>query len=272
MPTGSDRDQAGLTWQTEIWNRMSQIYKSEIDRRFVPVVDRVIAHAGLKPGERVLDLGAGTGSVSFQVAPLVAPGGRVTGLDISPEMVAVARERAQELGLDNISFQEGRAEAIPAADGAFDAALASLSMMYVIDRETAAREIARVVRVGGRLVAAVWAAPEDCDIAKFQKIASGFAPAPPVSDVSPWALAAPKPFCVQLEDAGFDVRIETETLGFSFDDFASAWETLAGVTVAKLTPEQQLEARAAVMASMWPNDDGPRDFRNMTHFIVGQRR
>ena len=272
MPTEYDRDRAGLTWQTEVWNRMSQIYEREIDRRFVPVIEQVIARAGLKPGEHALDLGAGTGSVALRAATLVAPGGRVTGLDISSEMLALSRRRAEDLGLDNISFREGRAEAIPAADGAFDVALASLSLMYVIDRAAAAIEIARVIRPGGRLVVAVWAGAEQCDIVRFQQIAGNFAATPPVSGVSPWALADPAPFLVQLADAGIDARVETETLGFSFDDFASAWEALAGVTIAQLTPEQQQEAQAAVMATMWPHGDGPRHFRNMTHFITGQRR
>src|SRR5262249_7947691 len=272
MPTEYDRDRAGLTWQTEVWNRMSQIYEREIDRRFIPVIEQVITRAGLKPGERALDLGAGTGSVALRAATLVIPGGSVMGVDISSEMLALARRRGEELGLDNISFREGRAEAIPAADAAFDVALASLSLMYVIDRAAAGMEIARVIRHGGRLVAAVWAGPEQCDIVRFQQIASSFSPTPPVTGVSPWALADPTSFLTQLADAGIDARVETETLGFSFDDFAPAWETLAGVTIAQLAPEQQQEAKAAVMAAMWPNGDGPRDFRNVSHFITGRRR
>src|SRR5262245_8063339 len=124
MHTETDQDQAGLTWQTEVWNRMSQIYQLEIDRRFVPVIEQVIARADLKPGEQALDLGAGTGSVTLRAATLVAPGGRVTGLDISSDMLALARRRAEELGLGNISFHEGRAEVIPAADAAFDVVMA----------------------------------------------------------------------------------------------------------------------------------------------------
>jgi SAM-dependent methyltransferase len=267
-----DSYQAGLAWQTEIWNRMSDVYMRELDRRFVPVIEQVIARAGLSPGERALDIGAGTGPVALRAATLVAPGGSVTGIDISPEMLALARLRAEELGLDNVSFREGRAEAIPAVDAAFDVALASLSLMYVIDRNAAAREIARVIRPGGRLVAAAWAGPEQCDIARFQQIVGSFAPTPPVPGVSPWALADPAPFLAQLADAGIDAQVETATLGFSFDDFASVWEALAGVTVAQLGVEQRQQAQAAVIAAMWPQGDGPRHFRNSTHFITGRRR
>ncbi len=272
MSMENDSYRAGLSWQTEIWNRMSDVYMREIDRRFVPVIEEVITRAGLSPGARALDIGAGTGSATLRAATLVAPGGSVTGIDISSEMLALARRRAEELGLDNISFREGRAEAIPAADAAFDVALASLSLMYVIDRDAAAREIARVIKPGGRLVAAAWAGPEQCDIARFQQIVGGFAPTPPVPGVSPWALADPAPFLAQLADAGVDARVETVTLGFTFDDFASVWEALAGVTVAQFTPGQRQEAQAAVMAAMWPHGNGPRHFSNATHFITGKRR
>ena len=59
-----ERDREGLAWQTRVWDRMSNIYLREIDRRFVPVVENVLARARLQPGERVLDLGTGTGAVA----------------------------------------------------------------------------------------------------------------------------------------------------------------------------------------------------------------
>ncbi len=154
----------------------------------------------------------------------------------------------------------------------FDAVLASLSLMYVIDRAAAARECARVLRPGGRFVAAVWARPEECDIVLFQQTAGRFAPAPPVPGVGPGALADAAPFINQLAEAGIDASVETESLGFDFDDFASAWEVLAGVTTAALDSERLEEARTAVQAVMWPDGDGPRHFRNVTQFIVGRKR
>ena len=98
-------------------------------------------------------------------------------------MLAVARRRATELGLDHVTFREGRAEEIPADHGAVEVVFASLSLMYAIDRAAAAREIARVLRPGGRLVAAVWAGPEQCDLVLFQQTAGRFAP-PHQSQVS----------------------------------------------------------------------------------------
>jgi hypothetical protein len=120
-------------------------------------------------------------------------------------------------------------------------------------------------------VAAAWAGPEQCDIARFRQIVGSFAPTPPMPGVSPWALADPAPFPAQLAKEGIDARVEIVTLGFSFDDLASVWEALAGVTVAQLPAEQRQEAQAAVMAAMWPHGDGLRHFRNATHFITGLR-
>jgi SAM-dependent methyltransferase len=267
-----ERDCEGLAWQRGIWDRYPEIYWHEVDRRFAPVVEQVITRAALQPGQHVLDLGTGTGSVALQAASLIGPCGEVLGVDISPEMLAVAHQRATAVGLTNVRFREGRAETIPAEEGHFHVVLASLSLMYAIDRAAAAREIARVLRPGGRFVAAVWAGPEQCDIVLFQQTAGRFAPLPPVPGVGPGALADPTPFLQQLADADMEAHVETETLGFGFDNLISAWTVLAGVTTAQLPPERQQEAQAAVRATMWPQGEGPRYFRNLTQFIVGQRR
>lgn len=261
----------GLAWQVGVWDRMAQPYQRELDRCFASVVDGVVARARLQAGERILDLGTGTGSIAIRAAALAGAGGHVTGVDISSEMLALARERASALGLGTVTFREGRAEAIPADSSAFDIVLASLSLMYVIDRAAAAREIARVLRPHGRFVAAVWAAAADCDIVRLQEAAACFAPSPPVAGVGPGALADVRALLAQLESVGVRAAVETEVLGFDFEDFDSAWVVLAGVTAAALAPERRDEAKAAVRTLMWPDGDGPRHFRNTTQFIVGTR-
>ena len=263
--------EAALQWQVGVWDRMSPIYLREVDDRFTEVIDGVVRRAGLQRGQQVLDLGTGTGSVALKTASTVLPGGTVTAVDISREMLGLARQRALTMGLSNITFLEGRAEEIPAPSGRFDVVLASLSLMYVIDRAAAAREITRVLRPGGRLVAAVWGGPEDADIVRFQQIAGSFAPKPPVPGVGPGALADPAEFLAQLEQAGISASVEAETTSFAFDDFSSAWDVLAGVTAAQLSSERQEEAKAAVRAQMWPTGDGPRRFSNLTQFILGTR-
>ena len=265
----SGRD-AARTWQVGVWDRISRLYWNEIDVRFSPVVDGVLARAELRPGERVIDLGAGTGALAAKAAAAVGPAGSVLALDVSPEMLALARGRAEHAA-PAFDVVEGSAEAIPAADASCDAILASLSLMYVVDRHAAAREIARVLDDGGRFVAAVWGAPDACDIVLFQQTAGAFAPPPPVAGVGPGALADARGFLDQLSRSGIEARVEVEVLEFGFDDFEAAWEVLAGVTTADLAPERRREAKGAVQAAMWPQPAEPRRFRNTTQFIVGAR-
>jgi SAM-dependent methyltransferase len=262
-------DEKGLAWQTGVWDKISDLYLEEVDQRFVPVIEGVIDRADIRPGESVLDLGTGTGAVALRVASLVGNEGNVIGIDISQEMLGLAAQKAKDLGITNVDFQEGRAESIPAEDSSFDIVLASLSLMYVIDRAAAAREIGRVLRPGGKFVAAVWAAPDTCDIVLFQQTAGSFAPPPPVTGVGPGAMADPSGFLDQLSQSGVKALVETECLGFEFSDFASAWDVLAGVTTANLAPDVQEQAKNAVRQLMWSNTAESRYFRNTTQFIVG---
>jgi SAM-dependent methyltransferase len=165
----------------------------------------------------------------------------------------------------------GTAEAIPAEAESLDAVLASLSLMFAIDRAAAAREIARVLRRGGRLVAAVWGGADVDDLVLFQQTAGAFAPPPPVPGVGPGALADPGPFLAELSRSGIEARVETEMVEFEFESFDAAWEVFAAVTAAALPPERQEQAKAGVQLAMWPEPEQRRRFRNATQFIIGTR-
>jgi ubiquinone/menaquinone biosynthesis C-methylase UbiE len=268
--TDRQDDHEALGWQVGVWDRISDVYVREIDQRFAPIVHALIERAQLQPGETILDLGTGTGAVAEQAAEKASATGQVIGVDISSEMLALARKRIAVRSSSNVSFREGRGEAIPADTDSFDVVLSSLTLMYVIDRSVAAREIARVLRPGGRLIAAVWGSPDECDIVRFQQTAGRFAGPPPVDGVGPGALADPSPLLHQLAAAGVRAHVEPQVLGFDFPDFHSAWTALAGVTTAHLPLEQQQAAQRAVRDEMYPHGDGPRRFENLTQFIVGQ--
>jgi ubiquinone/menaquinone biosynthesis C-methylase UbiE len=272
MPLGFDADkEAGLAWQAGVWDRVARLYEEEIDPRFAQIVEGVIARAALRQGERVLDLGTGTGTAAAEAARAVGSRGSVLAVDPSAEMVALARRRAGQPGVTAFQVEVGAAEAIPAESETFDAVLASLSLMFVIDRAAALREIARVLRPGGRLVAAVWGGPEVTDLVRFQQTAGAFAPAPPVPGVGPGALADGRRFLEELSRSGIEAELETEVVEFGFDSFEEAWEVFAGVTAASLPSEARQQAKAAVRAAMWPEPHQPRVFRNLVQFFSGIR-
>ena len=258
-----------LAWQRDIWNRISWRYLQEIDPKFQPVTDEVIRRARLKAGEEVLDLGCGTGATTLPAARAVLPGGQVTAIDISAQMLLITRMRLGAFG--NVSFEVGRAAGIPLENGSHDVVLSSLVLMFTITKKGAAREIARVLRPGGRLVASVWGAPEHCDIALFQETIGEFAPEPPARGAGPASLADPATFLADLRSHGVEASYETETVEWRHASLEDAWETFAVVTAAHMSPEQVAQAKAHVLKQMWGGQDGPRVFRNAVHYIVGRK-
>jgi SAM-dependent methyltransferase len=105
----------------------------------------------LGPGERVLDLGSGAGTDSLVAAQMVGPAGSVTGIDMTPEMLAKARAAATELGTKNVEFVEGEAEALPFAGESFDVVISNGVIDLVPDKDAVFSEISRVLAPGGRI-------------------------------------------------------------------------------------------------------------------------
>ena len=108
------------------------------------------AAAVVEPGGAVLDVACGTGKLSATLADLVGPFGRVVGVDLAPAMVAAARDAFADLV--QLSFEVGNALALPFASGEFDAATIAFGLRNLADFEAGFRELARVVRPGGRIV------------------------------------------------------------------------------------------------------------------------
>lgn len=107
---------------------------------------------GVTPGERVLNVGCGSGAVLRDVGRRVDPDGMAVGLDLSPAMLAVAREIAEREGLaERVELHQGDARHLPFADADFDAVLAATLLSHVAEAERVIHEMARVVRPGGRV-------------------------------------------------------------------------------------------------------------------------
>ena len=105
----------------------------------------------LAPGERVLDLGSGAGTDSLIAAQMVGEQGRVTGIDMTQEMLAKARAAAAEMGATNVEFVEGEAERLPFPDASFDVVISNGVIDLVPDKDAVFTELFRVLAPGGRI-------------------------------------------------------------------------------------------------------------------------
>ncbi|MHC4472119.1 MAG: arsenite methyltransferase [Planctomycetota bacterium] len=110
-----------------------------------------LAIAALKPGETVLDLGSGGGFDSFLAAKRVGETGRVIGVDMTPEMVTLARENAAKDGITNVEFRLGEIESLPVANGTVDVILSNCVINLSTDKRAVIHEAFRVLKPGGRL-------------------------------------------------------------------------------------------------------------------------
>ncbi|HEX8338656.1 MAG TPA: methyltransferase domain-containing protein [Pyrinomonadaceae bacterium] len=171
----------------------------QIARGIRAVADHVVRSARVRAGERVLDVACGTGNTALAAR---ARGAEVTGLDLTPELLAVARRREAAEGLSGINWEEGDAENLPFEDGSFDVVVSSCGLMFAPDRQRVAAEVARVTRRGGRVAIQAWT--PGGGVGRMFQVVSKYVPPPS---------GAPSPF--GWGDEG-EVR---SLLGPSFTDY-----------------------------------------------------
>jgi SAM-dependent methyltransferase len=175
------------------------------------VIDRLAPAAGV----RWLDLACGTGAVAEAAA---ARGAAVTGIDLAPALIATARERAAERGLD-IAYRVGDCEALDAPDGAFDAVSSSFGIMFSPDHAAAARELARVTRPGGKIGLASWTPTGG--LARMFGVMAPFMPAPPPSSPFDWGS---EPRVRDLLGEWFDLECTEHTSTLRLPSGEAYWE------------------------------------------------
>ena len=207
------------TPQNTFWNssEMAERWQQEAERRRqerAEVTLRMLEAAGLGPGDRVLDVAAGTGDQSIFAARLVGPGGSVLATDISAEMLTIAARVAQQEGLTNITTRVMDAEQLDLEDHAFDAVICRFGLMLLPNLQLALGEIRRVLKPGGKLAALVWSSPENNPLFSLSfAVLSKYAPEVSSGLPNPFALSDPTVFERELSEAGFD-EVRTRTLPF----------------------------------------------------------
>jgi SAM-dependent methyltransferase len=156
----SDDNAAQKAFWTEATGPKWVAHQADLDLVMDSVAALVIGAAEARAGERVLDIGCGTGATSLAFARIVGAEGRVTGADVSETMLARARDRQREAGLTNIDFVLADAQDHAFAPGASDLIVSRFGMMFFADPLAAFRNMGRALKPGGRMHFAAWAGPE----------------------------------------------------------------------------------------------------------------
>ena len=205
MPTDKDAPSSFTSFTAvpefaEIFERLL------VPTHFAPWARDLIERAQpIEPSSRVLDLGCGTGIIARSLRERLGGAARLTGLDLNPGLLAVARRVAPEL-----DWHEGDAMSLPFADGSFDLVFSQQMLQFVRDRPAAAREIRRVLAPGGRVMLSTWRpVGEQPYIAALTSIAERhFGP----SNDTRWSFGDDASLRALVTEAGFeDVRVEVVT-------------------------------------------------------------
>lgn len=242
------------------WDKAAGDYEQYWQRQLEPAQTLLLDMAALRPGERVLDVACGSGLVTFQAAAAVGPDGEIVATDISQGMVDLAGELASKRGLRNVSFERMDAEDLRLPEGSFDVALCALGLMYVPDPCQALQEQHRLLKPGGRAVAAVWGQRDRC----------GWAEIFPITDARVQSEVCPMFFQLGTKDvlqqtfhaAGFaDVTFERlpSVLSYGSADEALGAAFLGGpvaLAYSRFDDRTRDEVHAEYLASIEPYRNG----------------
>lgn len=253
------------------WDRASEHYERGWAEQLRPAQETLLALAALEEGERVLDVACGTGLVTFPAAAAVGKGGRVVATDLSEAMVERLGTEAEGRGLGQVEAFRGDAENLDFPDASFDAVLCSLGLMYAPDPPAAVREAVRVLRPGGRYVAAVWGERKRCGWADIFPIVD----ARVNTEVCPlfFQLGTGDAMEAAMEEAGFEdlgaERIDT-VLEYDSEDEALGAAFLGGpvaMAYSRFDDDTKAEVHAEYLESIAPHRDGA-GYRIPGEFVV----
>jgi SAM-dependent methyltransferase len=251
-------------------------HAADIDARGAELTARLLELAALRPGDRVLELACGPGGLGIAAASLVAPGGEVVVSDVASAMTAAAARRAEGLGLANVRARDLDLEEIAEPDAAYDVVLCREGLMLVPDPDRAAREIARVLRPGGRIAVSVWGprARNPWLGAALDALAQELGrPAPPPGVPGPFSLEDAGRLEAVLAGAGLaGAAVEELSVPLRAPSFDAWWTrtcALAGplaAVVASLPAEAaaSLRERARRAAEPYATAGGGLDFPGVT--------
>jgi len=237
-----------------------------------------------RPGQRILDLAAGPGEVGFMVLPRIQPGGELLSTDVAPEMVEVARRRATTLGLEGIDFRVEDAAGLTLPDASVDGIICRFGLMLVPDMASAAGEIARVLRPGGRVVLAVWASSSVnpwITASGRAALELGFTDPPDYDAPGPFRLGDLEQLRAVVEGGGLDVELVEEVVVDWAAESADAWwnatrdtSRMLSTLLERLTPAEvaAVRKRAEELLQEFAAEDGSLSVPGIARVVVAVPR
>ena len=248
--------------QRQDWNRVASGWEKWdrfFDEQMAFLNHRLVADARLRAGLRVLDLGSGTGYPALLAAQTVGSSAAVVGIDLAEQMLEAARRKADSLGLFNITFRTGDVTTLPFEAASFDAVTSRFCLMFLPEIQKAAAEIARTLKPGGWLSAAVWSVPDKNAYLMIPiTVIKQFLDLPPPDSSAPgiFRLAKPGDLAGMLQEAGFVSIAEEEFLAeVRFSSGGEYYESLMDIAApiqnlfAKLSDQQKTDARDRILSS-----------------------
>jgi ubiquinone/menaquinone biosynthesis C-methylase UbiE len=255
----------------EGWERAAEGWGKVADRVHdwaVGVSATMVDALAPQAGDRILELAAGPGDTGFLAAELILPGGTLISSDGAEAMLAVARARAEAQHIFNVEFRQLELEWIDMETASVDGVLCRWGIMLIADPESAAREIRRVLKPGGRAALAVWDTPESnpwATIPRMAMVELGYMEPPDPEIPNQFSLAGDGVLDELLGAAGFlEVKIAPVAMQRSFDSLEQYLAEMIemspafGATAAALSDAERdaIRERVAELARPFTDDDG----------------
>jgi len=224
-----------------------------LPRLFIPWARLLLERAALRPGEAVLDIATGPGTVARLAAEQVGPKGRVVGADLSEAMIAIAKAKSPSAGAASIEYLVSPAAPLPVEDGGFDVVTCQQGLQFFPDRAAAIREMYRTLKPGGRVAAAVW---REIDLQPyFAAIDAALRECLPTDQAEPYGMPFRWPRAAELEAAFGNERFTNVSVvelrhPFTFEGgIAQALSALAASPIATTIAELDPDTRARLWSA-----------------------
>lgn len=243
----------------------------DLARTIESVAELVVERAGAAAGQTLLDVATGSGNVAI---PAALAGAQVTGLDLTPKLLEVARGRAASAGLD-VTFVEGDAEELPFEEASFDRVTSCFGVIFAPRHDVAASQLVRVAKPGARIVFTAWT-PEGLNGRMFKTVGS-YMPAPPPELKSPVTWGEEAHVRELFADSGAELAFERHTVTFEHESPAG-WldynERVLGPTImakAALEPQGKWEQLRGELTKLYTDANEAEDgsMRVRAEYLLG---